>query len=120
MGSNDTFILTEIVGGNVPVTCRAAVHNGTRFFCRGECTKEDDILLEIESKVAQSGRYGIEFKKGRDYGLHVTIRQLKKSDAGWYKCGYGNPLSPLSVYSFPIIVVDGEFLLTSFLNNPCT
>ncbi|XP_062270923.1 uncharacterized protein LOC133976741 [Scomber scombrus] len=106
LGSNDTFILTETVGGRVTVTCRAAVHKERRFFCRGECTKEEDVLLEIQKTVAHSGRYGIEFKEDKDYGLHVTITQLRKSDTGMYKCGYGSPLAPLSVYSFPIIVVD--------------
>lgn len=90
------------------------MHEKGRFFCKGECTRDEDVLLQIEQTAAASNRYAIEYKAGKEFGLHVTIRDLRPSDTGQYQCGYGSALSPDSSYLFKIIVVQGEFLLTSW------
>ena len=111
MGVNTHFTRAVTEGGNVTQGCFGTVYGRRKFFCKGECKKEEDIVVETEGNTAQSDRYSIESTKGSTVGLYVTIRQLKKSDTGWYKCGYGRPSSPNSFNSFPIFVVDGEFYI---------
>ena len=89
--------------------CFNTVYGSRKFFCKDECKKEEDILVETEENRAQNGRYSIEYREGSVFGLSVTITQLKKSDTGWYRCGYGRALSPDSSNTFRIFVVDGEF-----------
>ncbi|CAK6980113.1 uncharacterized protein LOC121896026 isoform X1 [Scomber scombrus] len=91
-------------GGSVTYGCGGTVNGSRKFFCKDECKKEEDTLVETEGNRNQSGRYSIEYIEG--YGLSVTITQLKKSDTGWYKCGYGRPSSPNSFDWVRIFVVD--------------
>ncbi|XP_067449610.1 uncharacterized protein [Thunnus thynnus] len=86
--------------------CIDTVYGSRKFFCKDKCKKEEDILVETEENRAQNGRYSIEYREGSVFGLSVTITQLKKSDTGWYRCGYGRASSPDSSYMFPIFVVD--------------
>ncbi|XP_042265587.1 uncharacterized protein LOC121896026 isoform X2 [Thunnus maccoyii] len=106
LGQNTSFIRTETVGGNMTYPCIDTVYGSRKFFCKDKCKKEEDILVETEENRAQNGRYSIEYREGSTYGLSVTITQLKKSDTGWYRCGYGRASSPDSSYMFPIFVVD--------------
>ncbi|XP_042265107.1 uncharacterized protein LOC121895751 [Thunnus maccoyii] len=106
LGQNTHFIRAETVGGNVTKGCIDTVSGSRMFFCKDECKKEEDILVETEENRAQNGRYSIEYREGSVFGLYVTITQLKKSDTGWYRCGYGRALSPDSSNTFLIFVVD--------------
>eukprot|EP00064_Thunnus_orientalis_P026058 superscaffoldBa00015105_g26519 len=106
LGQNTSFSRAETVGGNVTHGCLHTVYGSRKFFCKDECKKEEDILVETEENRAQNGRYSIEYREGSVFGLHVTITQLKKSDTGWYRCGYGRASSPDSSYTFSIFVVD--------------
>lgn len=89
------------------------------FFCKDECKKEEDILIETDQKSLQRGRYSIEYIEGSAFGLYVNITQVTKSDMGQYKCGYGRALSKdSSSITFTVIVIDGEFYPhVMFLNN---
>ncbi|XP_062283202.1 macrophage mannose receptor 1-like [Scomber scombrus] len=100
--TTEQFAETE--GGNVTRVCNAAVYGSMKFFCKDECKKEEDILVETAENRALNGRYSIKYIEGS--GMYVTITQLEKSDTGRYKCGYGRALSPDSFDWFPIIVVD--------------
>ncbi|XP_018559396.1 polymeric immunoglobulin receptor [Lates calcarifer] len=100
------FIQTDTEGENVTYSCIDAVNRSRIFFCKGECKKEEDILIETDKNRAQSGRYSIEYKEGSTFGLYVTITQVVKSDSGQYRCGYGRALSPDSSRTFSVIVVD--------------
>lgn len=111
MKKKNYFIRADTEGDNATYPCRTASHAGSWFFCKDECKEEDDILVETEEKRAQNGRYSIEYKSGAAVELYVTITQLVKSDMRQYKCGYGRALTPVSFYTFPIVVVNGEFLL---------
>ena len=91
--------------------CFNTVYGSRKFFCKDECKKEEDILVETEENRAQNGRYSIEYTQGSAFGLYVTITQLKKSDTGRYRCGYGRASSPDSSETFQIFVVDGEFYI---------
>ncbi|XP_053174202.1 uncharacterized protein LOC128357838 [Scomber japonicus] len=105
LGLNTQLIRTVTEGESVTHGCFATVNGSRKFFCKGECKKEEDILVETAANRAQSGRYSIEYTKGSAVEMSVNITQLKKSDTGWYMCGYGRPSSPDSSYSFLIFVI---------------
>ncbi|XP_042265570.1 mucin-5AC-like isoform X5 [Thunnus maccoyii] len=106
LGENTHFIRAGTVGGNITSGCLNTVNGSRKFFCKDECKKEEDILVKTEENRAQNGRYSIEYREGSTYGLYLTITQLKKSDTGRYRCGYGRALSPDSSNTFQIFVVD--------------
>ncbi|XP_067449740.1 polymeric immunoglobulin receptor-like [Thunnus thynnus] len=106
LGQNTRFIRAVTVGGNITRRCHNTVNGSRKFFCKDECKKEEDILVKTEENRAQNGRYSIEYREGSEYGLYVTITQLKKSDTGRYRCGYGRALSPDSSNTLLIFVVD--------------
>ncbi|XP_044206517.1 polymeric immunoglobulin receptor-like isoform X2 [Thunnus albacares] len=111
LDENTRFSRAGTVGGSVTGGCLNTVYGSRKFFCKDECKQEGDILVETEENRAQNGRYSIEYREGSVHGLYVTITQLKKSDTGRYRCGYGRASSPNSSYTFQIIVVDGEFYI---------
>ncbi len=117
LDGNSGFVRTDSEGENITYGCSNTVYGRQKFLCRGDCTKEEDILIETEENQAHNGRYSIEYIKGSAFGLHVTITHVIRSDTGRYRCGYGRPLSPDSYRSFPIIVIEGEFLLKMSLHN---
>ncbi|XP_050927445.1 uncharacterized protein LOC108883154 isoform X9 [Lates calcarifer] len=106
LDKNSGLIQTDTERENVTYSCIDAVNRDRIFFCKGECKKEEDILIETDKNRAQSGRYSIEYKEGSTFGLYVTITQVVKSDSGQYRCGYGRALSPDSSRTFSVIVVD--------------
>ena len=112
MGDDTGFSNAGTVGEYFTYGCFDSVNITRKFFCKDECNKEEDILVETEENTAQNDRYIIEYFEGSPYGLYVTITQLKKSDTGWYRCGYGRASSPDSSETFEIFVVDGEFYIS--------
>ncbi|XP_044206457.1 uncharacterized protein LOC122981771 isoform X3 [Thunnus albacares] len=106
LGENTRFLFVGTVGTNFTKGCLNTVNGSRKFFCKDECKKEEDILVETEENRAQNGRYSIEYREGSVFGLYVTITQLKKSDTGRYRCGYGRSSSPDSSNTFLIFVVD--------------
>lgn len=118
MDGNSGFIRTDTEGGEVTLGCSNTVYGTMKFFCKDECKKEEDVLIETDGNRAQSGRYSLEYKEGSTFGLSVTITQVTKSDTGHYRCGYGRALSPDSHSGLQIIVIGGEFLLTNMKMFP--
>lgn len=104
------FIRTNTEGEDVTFGCSDTIYGTWKFFCKGECKKQEDIIIETDGNRAQSGRYSIEYKEGSVFGLYVTITRVTKLDSGQYRCGYGRALSPDSYRKLQIIVIDGEFL----------
>ncbi|XP_071314836.1 polymeric immunoglobulin receptor-like [Trachinotus anak] len=104
LDKNSGFIRTNIEGDNLTYPCRDSVNRSRTFFCRGDCKKQEDILIETDEDSAQRGRYGIKYIEGSVFGLYATITQVVKSDSGQYRCGYGRALSPDSLYTFSILV----------------
>ncbi|XP_067382469.1 polymeric immunoglobulin receptor-like [Channa argus] len=100
------FIRTYTEGENITYPCHNYVYNSTRFFCKEPCNREN-VLITTTNVTAQTGRYGIKYTAGSASGLYVTITQVNRSDTGWYRCGYGDPLSPVSYERFQILVADG-------------
>ncbi|XP_028269433.1 uncharacterized protein LOC114440940 isoform X2 [Parambassis ranga] len=78
------------VGGEVSIRCsgsNSSEHN-SMYFCKGACTS-GRILIETErrrSAVTQRGRYSMKADRG-DGAFSVTIKKLKRGDAGRYLCG---------------------------------
>ncbi|XP_038577607.1 CMRF35-like molecule 1 [Micropterus salmoides] len=106
LAGNSGFIRTGIEGGDMKIGCSDTVYGKQKFLCKGECKKEEDIIIETDENRAQSGRYSIEYIEGSVFGLYVTITQVTKSDSGQYRCGYGRALSQDSYRTLQIIVID--------------
>ncbi|XP_041661791.1 uncharacterized protein LOC121521713 isoform X2 [Cheilinus undulatus] len=103
---NSRFAGTKVEGESNTRGCSGdPVPGGWMFLCRGDCVKEEDILLESNISAAQSGRYSLEYTENSVYGLYVTISNLTRSDTGWYRCGYGRALSSASYRDFALIVI---------------
>ncbi|XP_027131409.1 uncharacterized protein LOC104937449 isoform X3 [Larimichthys crocea] len=99
------FIQADIEGENITFGCPSTVQQKQKFLCKGDCIKEEDIIIETEENRAQNGRHSIEYIEGSALGLHVTITEVTTSDTGWYRCGYGRALSPDSYYDRDILVL---------------
>uniref|UniRef100_A0A3B3WJ91 Immunoglobulin domain-containing protein n=1 Tax=Poecilia mexicana TaxID=48701 RepID=A0A3B3WJ91_9TELE len=100
--SSDNFIFTEpqdgnavrretgVEGGNITVTCPFLLSGSRKFVCKNVCEGEN-ILIETSNNTAERGRYSVKYEKNgrfsRDF-LHFTIKDLKKSDSGWYWCHF--------------------------------
>ncbi|KAK2850844.1 hypothetical protein Q5P01_007120 [Channa striata] len=97
---------TNVEGETLKQPCHNKVNHSRIFFCRDDCEKEEDVLIETDQKKAQSGRYSIEYVDGSIFGLYVTITQVKTSDTGRYKCGYGRAATSESISTFSIIIID--------------
>ncbi|XP_045899636.1 CMRF35-like molecule 5 [Micropterus dolomieu] len=97
---------SDTEGENVTLGCSDTVYGRQKFFCKGECKTEEDIIIETDGNRTQSGRYSIEYKEGSVFGLYVSITRVTKSDSGQYRCGYGRALSPDSYRKLQIIVID--------------
>ncbi|XP_051280390.1 uncharacterized protein LOC127376943 isoform X2 [Dicentrarchus labrax] len=80
------------------------VEIGRKFLCRAEC-KEEDVLVETRGFEKQKGRYGLKYERNSQL-LYVSIAQLRKSDAGWYRCGVRRPLLPDSYEEFEVSITD--------------
>ncbi|KAK2850840.1 hypothetical protein Q5P01_007116 [Channa striata] len=122
LGITSDFVRTNTEGENATYECITAVGEGAFFFCKNQCRKQEDVLMNTTSLKAQSGRYAIEFIRGSIFGLYVTITKVNKSDTRWYRCGYGDPWSPNSNFSFPVLV-NGECvvrLMKMLLHNLCS
>ncbi|MEQ2213331.1 hypothetical protein XENOCAPTIV_013118 [Xenoophorus captivus] len=59
------------------------VGGGRRYLCKEEC-KLNNIIIETNTPEAQHGRYSLRYHEGL---LQVTIKELKASDSGRYRCG---------------------------------
>ncbi|XP_035037280.2 CMRF35-like molecule 5 [Hippoglossus stenolepis] len=102
------------VGGEVSIHCSVgwSRDNGSRpdnmYFCRGVCSVEN-ILIQSEGKrsaVTWRGRYSMEVNSG--YGVfNVTIKELKRADAGRYRCGVENSFEVLH-QEVNLIVLDAS------------
>ncbi|XP_062248452.1 CMRF35-like molecule 8 [Platichthys flesus] len=104
-------VFTGPEGGSITVSCSFFFPGRTRRFCRKSCG-DGDVLIETEDVSAQRGRYSIEYEKASDLlsnsFVHVTIKQLRKSDSGKYTCGLKRTLHPEGNERIEIIVTDAS------------
>ncbi|XP_062311086.1 CMRF35-like molecule 5 [Osmerus eperlanus] len=66
---------------------RLSITDNDKYFCKGECFYNSDILVQTEGDdhYVQKGRYEIDDR--RDGTFTVTISRLQNSDSGRYQCG---------------------------------
>ncbi|CAB1440936.1 unnamed protein product [Pleuronectes platessa] len=104
-------VFTGPEGGSVTVRCLFNFSGWKKLFCRKSC-EDGDVLIETEDVSAQRDRYSIEYKEGTfpEYStfVHVTIKELKKSDSGKYTCGLKRTLRPDGNVRVEIIVTDAS------------
>uniref|UniRef100_A0A3Q1FWL5 Immunoglobulin V-set domain-containing protein n=1 Tax=Acanthochromis polyacanthus TaxID=80966 RepID=A0A3Q1FWL5_9TELE len=101
---------TVIEGEDITVACSFSVSGHTKFFCRETC--EGNILIKTTEDTAENGRYSIRYEHKpitSDDILYVSIKQLKKSDSGWYRCVFYFSLifrvtAPLALSLVPLVV----------------
>ncbi|CAI5659871.1 unnamed protein product [Oreochromis niloticus] len=93
-------------GGNFTAWCELYLSGNTKFFCKENCERAEDILIKTDRSTAQSGRYSIEYKDGspRTGIVFLTFTHMIKSDSGMYSCGLGRPSAPHSRYGFEVRV----------------
>ncbi|XP_060931465.1 CMRF35-like molecule 8 [Limanda limanda] len=108
--------LTELVftgpeGGSITVSCSFNFPGWKRRFCRKSC-EDGDVLIETDSVTAQRDRYSIRYEEGMYPAfptfVHVTIKQLRKSDSGLYTCGLKRFLGRDADERVEIIVTDAS------------
>ncbi|XP_044046442.1 CMRF35-like molecule 1 isoform X2 [Siniperca chuatsi] len=86
------------VGGEVSIYCSGSWTNSSEnynmYFCKEVCSREN-ILIQTERRrleVTRRGRYSVTVNRG---AFNVTIKRLKRADAGRYHCGVGKTLNVL-------------------------
>uniref|UniRef100_A0A3B3UU27 Immunoglobulin V-set domain-containing protein n=1 Tax=Poecilia latipinna TaxID=48699 RepID=A0A3B3UU27_9TELE len=79
---------TGVEGGNIAVTCPFLLSGSRKFVCKDKCGGEN-ILIETTNNTAERGRYSVKYERNiiifKDF-LYFTIKDLKKSDSGRYRC----------------------------------
>ncbi|XP_028999903.1 CMRF35-like molecule 7 [Betta splendens] len=77
--------VTGEVEDEVTVTCsHSNAFYNIKYFCKGDCGNEKDVLISTREKSSSDGKYSI-----RDEGntFYVTIHRLTMDDSGIYWCG---------------------------------
>ncbi|XP_039460480.1 uncharacterized protein LOC120435275 isoform X1 [Oreochromis aureus] len=92
-------------GSSLTVACYFKQPGSRKYFCRGECER-DDILIETRGSRAQRDRYSAEYEEesGTSGILYVTIKQLRESDSGRYRCYVDRSFSTDPYREFEITV----------------
>ncbi|XP_055012773.1 uncharacterized protein LOC129409884 [Boleophthalmus pectinirostris] len=82
-----------------------------RIFCKSPCESGVDYLVSTFIDLRTRGRYSIEYEKRPSFPdlMHVTIRNVQKSDAGLYRCGLVTFAEGNNQYKF----VDVDIYVTS-------
>ncbi len=105
------------VGGEVTIHCSGiwttdnSSENYNVYFCKGDCSRENNLVQteRTRSAVTRRGRYSMEVSRG-DGAFNVTIKRLRREDAGRYHCGVGKTFNVL-YQEVNLIVLDGELLV---------
>lgn len=75
---------TETEGKDFSIQLPFKLRRGSGIYlCRNDC-KREDILIETYETRAEKGRYVIRYDNSV---VHVVIKMLIQSDAGWYTVG---------------------------------
>lgn len=108
------FIRTQTEGKNFTQRCYSRLREGSKFLCKGQCEKKEDVLLETTENGPQNGRYSFHYERTPPAGLYMTIAQVKKADTGWYRCGYGTAMASDMYWNLRFLVINGEFFFFFF------
>ncbi|CAI5648630.1 unnamed protein product [Oreochromis niloticus] len=112
--ANAETLVYGVEGGNITVECKFYIPGRKTLFCKDKCEK-GNILIETADYTAQSGRYSIKYEKSyfsKDI-VHVSITQLKKSDAGWYRCTLDTSVQPCD---FQLVITGASTTTTQNFN----
>ncbi|XP_035770473.1 uncharacterized protein LOC102777139 [Neolamprologus brichardi] len=96
-------------GSSLTVGCYFKQPGRRKYFCRGECER-DGILIETQGVRAQRHRYSAEYEEGSGTSgiLYVTIKQLRESDSGRYRCYLDRSYSTDPYREFEITVTEAS------------
>uniref|UniRef100_A0A096LWH6 Immunoglobulin V-set domain-containing protein n=1 Tax=Poecilia formosa TaxID=48698 RepID=A0A096LWH6_POEFO len=76
-------------GENITVECKFNLTGNPIIFCKENCEGENILINTTEDK-AHKGRYNTLYESNyTSASLHVSISDLKRSDSGRYRCGFG-------------------------------
>ncbi|XP_016521795.1 uncharacterized protein LOC103130976 [Poecilia formosa] len=91
-------------GQNIRFGCKALIAGRTKYFCKDTCREK--ILVSTTGYRALRGRYGIDYQAFPDGTaiMNVSIRNLKISDSGRYRCLLEKPGVRLQYSDFDLIV----------------
>lgn len=114
MKTSEVLDVRGHIGGEVSIHCFAGLtkDNGTEhnnvYFCKGICSNKS-ILIEMEGagfNATLQQKYNI--KVNKECGdFNVTIKKLKKTDAGKYYCGVKKPFCVLQ-QEVNVLIQDGK------------
>ncbi|KAI3352299.1 hypothetical protein L3Q82_005278 [Scortum barcoo] len=90
------------VGGEVSIHCSGLWNidniseNYNMYFCKGNCSRENNLIQteRMQLAVTRRGRYSMQVNQ-EDGAFNVTIKRLRKADAGRYHCGVGKTFNLL-------------------------
>ncbi|XP_076004199.1 uncharacterized protein LOC142996955 [Genypterus blacodes] len=93
METSDSLDVSGLVGGDVSIQCSSrwttngSSSNYSLYFCKGVCSSNSTLIQfrREKSPVTRRGRYGMEVGR-REGDFNMTIKRLKKTDAGKYLC----------------------------------
>lgn len=111
---------TGVVGGNITGKCPFPVSGVRKFVCRENCEGKN-ILIETTSNTAERGRYSVKYEQNSGHPLdflYFTIKDLRKSDSGRYRCRLDRTYSGTRYENFELVVNGGEFSTESSENVP--
>ncbi|XP_014909623.1 natural cytotoxicity triggering receptor 2-like isoform X2 [Poecilia latipinna] len=100
---------TGVEGGNIAVTCPFLLSGSRKFVCKDKCGGEN-ILIETTNNTAERGRYSVKYERNiiifKDF-LYFTIKDLKKSDSGRYRCRLDETWTGTRYEDFELVVNEG-------------
>lgn len=112
MVTSDILEVSGHVGENVIIPCFGSwtadqSENISMYFCKDICSRENTIIqTNTKRPVLPQGRHSMEVS-GADGVLTVSIKRLRRADAGRYLCGVKRS-SNLLYQEVTLKVVDGK------------
>ncbi|XP_055020376.1 CMRF35-like molecule 2 isoform X3 [Boleophthalmus pectinirostris] len=77
--------LTVTVGEDFTEECWFYTPGSKKIFCKNDCNKEEDILVNTTKDRAENGRYSIQYEEETNI-MSVRIEKVQMSDSGQYQC----------------------------------
>ncbi|XP_051805974.1 uncharacterized protein LOC110960721 isoform X2 [Acanthochromis polyacanthus] len=106
----DGGIHTVMEGEDVTVECTFPFRERRKYLCKKNC-EEGNILMTTREDTAENGRYSIRYEHNSvesDSVMYVSIKQLKKSDSGWYRCALGRYWYLEPYCDFQVVVTEAS------------
>ncbi|XP_035998928.1 uncharacterized protein LOC105924704 isoform X2 [Fundulus heteroclitus] len=106
LDGNKDHDFSKEAGSSLTVACSFDSSGRIGRFCKEECEKDENVLVESSGDRVETDRYILEYRKEREAVLLVTIKQLTQSDSGPYQCQLDIALRPDSYRDFTVSVTD--------------